>query len=90
MHNFLIFYQTAIIQIEINSIIMFLTIPTSDSSEIDRTNIVTPTVTAVPRNETTCQFLLHFEPISAFVQTSPTSLYLQPLRRNPSQNFSTI
>ena len=29
----------------------FLTIPTSESSEMERTNIVTPTVTAVPRNE---------------------------------------
>ena len=37
-----------------------LTIPTSESSEIDSTNIVTPTVTEGPRNRKGCETLFFF------------------------------
>ena len=34
---------------------LFLTMPTSESSEIDKTNIVTPTVTAWPKKTVGCE-----------------------------------
>ena len=51
MQDFLSFLRNSYSVINRVKYAFFLTIPTSDSSEMDSTNIVTPTVTAVPRNE---------------------------------------